>query len=145
MPVANIAEARDLMVDVFKVAWDAGVESAGVLVIYPDSGTERPKTTVPYVVLTVEHNDGGRATIGGKTSGRRFRRFGIITAQIFTPFGGGLTLSDALTTIVLDAYETADPINDKITYEGIHPQEVGQSGAWHQMNVLVSFSYDEVK
>src|SRR3546814_15437027 len=91
------------------------------------------------------HNAFGQRTLGGKPSlggaGRRFRRTGILTIQIFTPFGDGLTIGDPLVDLVVDALEGEDTGSDRNEFRSVTANEVGDEGVWHQTNVTSGFEY----
>lgn len=147
MPVATIAEGRDLILDHFKTAWDAGTPPIP-LVLYDDRKLDLPPDDT-YARVTVQHNVFEQRTLGGKPSlggsGRRFRRSGIIAIQIFTINDAGLTTSDALVDLIVDAFEGEDTSSDEVEFINVRANEVGHDGAWHQTNVLAEFRYDRVK
>ena len=106
-------------------------------------------STLPGKLPTIQHNEFTQATLGGKPSqggaGRRFRRNGVVTVQIFTPFGDGLTTSDPLVDLVIDALEGEETGSDRIEFKNVSANEVGHDGVWHQTNVTAEFEYDRVK
>lgn len=146
MPIDTIQEARDEILGHFQVAWDA--QASPPLLLYDDKKRDLPPDA-PYARITVQHNVFAQRTLGGIPSlgggGRRFTRSGIVTVQIFTPFGDGLTTADPLIDLVLDAFEGEDTGSDRIEFRNVRANEVGQDGLWHQTNVLAEFEYDRVK
>ena len=147
MPVATITAGRDLILTHFKTAWDAG-PSPVPPVLYADRTSDLPPDA-DYARVTVQHNEFEQRTLGGKPSlggsGRRFRRSGIITIQIFTINDAGLTSSDALVDLLVDAFEGEDTSSDAVEFINVRANEVGHDGVWHQTNVLAEFRYDRVK
>lgn len=72
---------------------------------YDDRTRDLP-TNGPWVRVTIQHNIFQQVTIGGRLSGgQRFRRFGIITVQLFTPSADGSDLADLLGNLALDIFE----------------------------------------
>lgn len=144
MPLASIAAARDAMLTIFKTAWD-GQTPPVPLVIYDDTTQEVPSGDTPWCRVTIRHNISGRATVGGEVGARRFRRVGVLTVQIFTPTGEGLSNADIFAKVALDAFEGNSTGSDAIEFRNVTVNEVGRDGPWYQTNVLTEFEYDEVK
>lgn len=146
MPISTIEEARDEILTHFRTAWN--LQASPPLVLYDDKHVDLPDDA-PYARVTVQHSLSGQRTLGGKPSlgggGRRFGRIGIVTVQIFTLFGDGLTTSDPLVDLTLDIFEGESTGSDRIEFRDVHPTEIGQDGPHHQTNVLANFEYDRVK
>lgn len=147
MPIDTIEAARDEMLLHFTTAWDAQTPPIPRL-LYDDKPRDLPADAA-HARITIQHNDFGQRTLGGKPSqgggGRRFGRNGIITVQIFTPFGDGLTAADPLVDLVINTFEGESTGSDRIEFRNTRANEVGHDGVWHQTNVLVEFDYDRVK
>ncbi len=147
MPINTTTEARDEILAHFTTAWDAGTPPIPLL-LYSDKHTDLPDNA-PYARITVLHNIFEQATVGGKLStgggGMRFRRFGIVTVQIFTVSGDGLTDSDPLVDLALDAFEGESTGSDRVEFRNARVNEIGQDGPWHQTNVTAEFNYDRIK
>jgi hypothetical protein len=92
MPIASPLEARDEIILQFSTVWDA--QATPPPVMYPDKREDLPDNG-PYARVIIQHNTSPQVTVGGKSThggaGQRFRSFGIVTVQIFTPSGDGLT------------------------------------------------------
>lgn len=137
---ADIATARDQIAAVFKAAWDP----TGFPAIYQDVKQEKPAAGTTWARLTIQHSGGFQATLSGETGNRRFRRVGIGTVQIFTPFGDGLDSSDALAKIVHEAFEGVTTTSGVI-FRDVATVEVGIDGPWWNTNVTFSFEYDKIR
>jgi len=143
----TFTEARDEIHTLFKTAWDAGAETAGKVVLYADSKTQVPKTDDAddnpdlWAKITIQHNGGSQATLGGN---RCFNRFGVVTVQIFTPLGTGLSLGDNVYKIVVDAYE-GKTTPGGVWFRNVAVNEVGPEGEWYQTNIIADFEYEEQK
>ncbi len=92
----------------------------------------------------MRHNVMDQRTLGN-TGNRRFRRFGVITVQIFTLSNQGLATADVFAKIALDAFEGQSTAPTEIHFRNAMINEVGEDGPWFQTNVLVDFDYDEIK
>lgn len=148
MPISSLADARDEIVLHFKTAWDAQTPPVPLL-LYQDKHTDLPNDA-PYARITVQHNVFLQSTVGGKTgsfggAGQRFRRFGIVTIQIFSISGDGLTKNDIFAKVALDAFEGQSTGLDRIEFRNAKSNEIGEDGPWFQTNVTADFVYDEVK
>lgn len=140
------AEARDEIHALFKVAWDAGVETAGQAVLYTDSKTVVPKTVDGdsnpdlWARITVQHSSGSNGAIGNIL----FDRFGVVTVQVFTPLGTGLSIGDNVYKIVGDAYE-GKTTPGGVWFRNVSVNEIGPEGEWYQTNITADFEYNERK
>lgn len=149
--MATVAVARDEIYGIFKDAWDASVDTSSILVLYENVPGEPPDdvdTTTgkipPFARVSVRHFTGQQTTLSGAIGQRTFSREGVVTAQIFTPTGDGLTQSDVLTEVAKNAFEGARTASD-VWFINVRVVEVGPSGAWFQVNVLADFRYDAIR
>jgi len=145
----TFTDARDEIHTLFKTAWDAGVETTGKTVLYADSKTEVPLTNDVdsnpdlWARIQVQHTGANQGTLGA-TGNRCFNRFGIVTVQVFTPLGTGLSIADNVYTIVVNAYEgKATP--GGVWFRNVQLNEIGPSGDWFQGNIIADFEYEEQK
>jgi hypothetical protein len=143
----TFAEARDEIHTLFKTAWDLGAETAGQAVLYADSKTQVPKTDDTdsnpdlWARITVQHTGGNQGTLGGN---KCFNRFGLVTVQVFTPSGTGLSLGDNVYKIVVDAYE-GKTTPGGVWFRNVSVNEIGPEGEWYQTNIIAEFEYEEQK
>lgn len=140
---ATVAVARNEMMATFKTAWDASSVSQNVPVLYPDVSGD-PPTSGAWTRVTVIHDSGEQATLASHQGLRRYHRTGTIVVQLFTPAGGGQVSSDALCKVVTDAFEGVTTASGVI-FRNVIQKEIGQDGAWFQVNVQAGFEYDEVR
>lgn len=138
---ATYEQAVDDILTFFKDAWDA----TGYTAIYPNIGGDAPTTVAPWARVTLQHIlPQGQASLSGALGTQRYERNGILTVQIFTPLGEGLAELYQLSKIVTDAFDgKATPLH--VWFRNARVSEVGPSGHWYQVNVLVDFTYDEIK
>ena len=147
MPIATIADGRDEILLHFTTKWDAGTPPIPLL-FYDDKHRDLPPNA-PYARITIKHNVFPQVTIGATVAnggnGVRFRRFGIVTVQVFELSGDGLTSSDVLVDLALDAFEGEKTGLDRVEFRNARANEIGQDGPWFQTNVIAEFTYDRVK
>lgn len=98
----------------------------------------------PWARLLVRHQEAFQATLQGETGNRRFRRVGVVTAQIFRPPGTGVPGLTDLGTIVRDAFEGVTS-SGGVIFRDVSVNEIGPDGDWFQENVEGTFEYDEQK
>ena len=138
---ATYNQAVDDILDVFKTAWDTTTWKA----LYPNVGGSLPDDeTDPWARVTLQHTDGGQASLTGGLGTTRWGRTGILTVQIFVPTGEGLSEARSLAKIVTDGFEGTSTTNG-VWFRNARINEVGPDGDWFQTNVLIDFIYDEVK
>ncbi len=144
MPIATVASARDEILLHFRTAWDLGTSTR---LLYEDRHRDVPNNA-NYARIMVMHNIVEHVTIGGRVgsggSGQRFRRFGLVTVQIYTISGDGLSVNDVLVQLALDAFEGQRTGLDRIEFRNVRSNEIGQTGPWFQTNVIAEFVYDRI-
>ena len=140
----TFTEARDEILSLFKTAWDAQAAPIPQLLYWdvtgdPPTGNDSDGDPDPWARITVRHVIGENDAIGGSL----FNREGVVTVQIFSPFGTGLQINDNLAKIAVDAFQgkkTAGGVN----FTNVRLNEIGQDGIWFQSNILADFDYCEV-
>jgi hypothetical protein len=130
----NSRTARNTMLAVFKTVWD----STGYVVKYDDVPGSVPTTEVPWSRVTVRHMDGGQRGFGN--SSRLYEAKGTLTVQVFAPIGDGNKKAYDLAYSVMKAFRDA---KTSVMFRNHRIREVGNSGAFEQINVLIDFSYDD--
>lgn len=149
--MATIESARDEIIGKFLDTWNSDPVSQDVVVFFWDipnpapSGEEPNDNPIPWARITVQHLPGQhQATLSGDTGKRRWRRTGIVTVQVFAPYGTGLSIGDKLGMVALRAFE-GQSTSSGIWFRDVSFQEVGQDSMWFQSNVSATFEYDEVR
>ena len=146
MPISTLTAARNEILLHFTTAWNAQTPPVPLL-LYTDKHKD-PPDDASYARIKVIHNIFDQVTVGGKKasggSGQRFRRFGIVTVQVFTISGGGQVASDAFVDVALAAFEGQNTGSDRIEFRNARVNEIGQDGPWFQVNVIAEFDYDKV-
>jgi len=144
MSCSNLAQARDEMLAKFLEAWLANEVSAALPVIYGDVVGDIPNSGA-WARISVRHNIGGAATLGGEVGNRRFRHEGLVMVQVFTEHGKGQVDSDTLAEIAKDAFEGEVTSPGRVIFRNVRINEVGLDGQWFQVNVFAEFEYDVIK
>jgi hypothetical protein len=142
---ATLTQARDEIHGQFRTAWIAAGYGTSVPVIYRDAPGLSPPTSGSWARVTVQHQEGFQATLGGTDGTSRYRRLGVVTVQIFTDYGEGNVDGDTLATVAKNAFEGAVTSPGGVIFRNVRTPEIGQSGQWFQTNVLADFEYDEVR
>lgn len=132
-------EARDIMLAVFKAAWDP----TGNPVFWTDVPGKKPPSERVWARVTIRHATGHQGSLKGAAGTQRWNRTGTIFVQVFAPVGDGSTAGYTAAQIVVNAYQAAR--NPDVWFRNVRMNEVGASGAFEQFNVLVDFSYDDVR
>ncbi len=109
--------------------------------VYDDLPFEIPKNQT-WVRLNIGHADGFQSSIGAPSK-NRFRRNGLITAQVFQPSGKASKEARQKADQIVNAYLGRDDAG--IHYYDVQAREIGDDGAgWYQINVLIYFRYDHI-
>lgn len=145
---ATFDEATDDILTIFSDAWNADAPNP-TLVDYPniapsDGVDLPPDSNLSWARVTIQHQAGRQSSLSGANNTQSYDRDGLLTVQIFTAAGSGLSEAHELAKIVADAYEgVASP--KEVWFRNVRVNEVGSEGDWYQTNVLVDFTYTEVK
>lgn len=104
-----------------------------------------PAVGTSWFRWTMQHTEGGQASLSCEHGERRWRRNGLIIVQCFAPSDkGGLTLAQRMAESVRDAYQgQATPSG--IWFRNATTQEVGFDEGWYNVNAVIQFTYDEVR
>lgn len=130
-------EAVDVMLGIFKTAWDPRPA------LYDDKTGEIPPSETPWARATIQHATGGQSSLSGASGTKRHTEKGTVFVQVFTPVGDGSTACYQLAKLVRDAFRDARDAN--VWFRNVFLTEIGISGAFRQINVQATFSYDEVR
>jgi hypothetical protein len=132
--------ARDLILAVFKAAWDV----TGFPVVYDDVAANVPDSNTVWARVTLRHATGGRASLSGPINGCvRYNRTGVVIIQVFAPVGGGMKAAYDAAKVVSDAFEDSSDL--AVWFRNVRINEIGVRGACEQINVLADFTYDDMR
>jgi Bacteriophage related domain of unknown function len=132
-------EARDIILGVFKAAWDP----TGFPAIWTDVPGSPPTNETVWSRITIRHATGNQASLAGADSTRRWNRTGMVYVQVFAPIGDGSKAGYNASQLVVNALQASR--HSDIWFKDVRMNEVGVSGAFEQFNVLATFSYDDVR
>lgn len=139
--IADVGQARDVVMGMLKTAWDT-IPSPAPVLLFQDQEADAPAPTHSYGEAVINHKKGNQVTLG-EPGGRRFRAWATLTVTIRTEAGDGLTSNDAIVKIVQDAFEGKS--KSGVDFRAVRPQEDGRDGAFYKTRVLVDFEYDRIK
>lgn len=136
---STVENARDEMYGLAKNAFEGLCE-----LVYDDAKAKKPDGPAPWARATVRHNGGGESSISRGNGKGRYTRSGTLYLNLFSPPGDGLRVLDPLVKVALDAYE-GKTTPSGIWFTKVQVRELGIANGLYQINVLINFSYDEVK
>lgn len=131
--------AQDIILGVFKTAWD----TTGFPAVYTDVPGEKPTSETVWARATIRHATGRQTSLAGDVGTRRFTDKGTVFVQVFAPVGDGSTACYAAARLVQNAFRDAKGLD--VWFTDARMNEVGSDGAFEQINVLATFSYDDVR
>lgn len=149
---ATPTQARDQILGLLKAALDASAY-ATIKVAWDDVKTKTPTPTVieaaageneSWLRPTITHTGGSQTSLAGALRTKHWTYNGLLTVQVFTPSGEGSNLSDDIVYTVLNGYQ-GKSTPGSVWFRNARFREIGTSGAWYQVNVLVEFEYYEIK
>lgn len=138
----NLDEAEADIRKFFAAAWAAAFPSSTPLIAWPDIEFTIPENKT-WLRFNCQEN-GGQQVAMGDPGNNRFRRFGIVTVQVFQPRGSGSkdarTKASAARNIFTGAQTTGG-----VTFIDVSARQIGDDGhGYYQINVLAPFWYDEI-
>jgi len=92
-----------------------------------------------WLRFDVQYNGGTNPELNGKS----FRRFGILSVQIFVAATTGKRRARQIAETVLATFE-GQTIGG-VRLRNVGPTDVGVSDAWYQMNVTAQFEFDQIR
>jgi len=101
--------------------------------------------TQPWARWVMRHDTGNQASLGRNGGKQRWDRTGTIFIQLFALPGDGLSALDALTKTVVDAYEGKSTTPGHVWFRNVTAREIGTANGWTQVNVVIDFTYTEIK
>lgn len=129
--------AIQYMRNYFKTGWESATP-----ILWGFDDPQAPPSNATWVRFNILHSDGRQITMGSPAS-NRFERIGIITIQVFSPIGNYAVDAVEKATAALKLYEGVE--NNGIFYYDAYCREIGNDGqGWNQINVIVTFRYEEI-
>lgn len=138
----TITQARDDMLSMVKAAIDASSYASMKIIwddVEPDEATSADEV---YMKVDINHLFGGQTSLGRPRA--RFTRRGVIRCCIYALRGSGMSTSDEIAQIVLDAFEGQSSPGG-VWFRNASPQERQQDGKRSRLDVVIEFTYDEQK
>lgn len=122
---------------------NAYAKAEGLLITFTDVDGDIGNGQVTWLRVNVKHATGGQSSLSDQNGKRRFRSTGTLTIQVFAPAGTGKGDSYLVSEGVLSAISALrDP---DLSLTEIHLVDIGQDGSYYNVNVMATFSYDEVR
>lgn len=139
---ATLTQARDDLLSAVSTAW--GATGPVDYEDQPNTVQIPPDGAIPWIRVTIRHTTGRQATLSNAIGARRFRRFGVILVQVFSPLGSSMRDPETHTNLIVNALEGITTENGVIT-RNVRINEIGSEGIWFQTNVVADFEYDQIK
>ena len=140
---ATFEQAYDEVLTTFKTAWDVPGHPVDYPNVTPTLTVPPAGDSSPWARVTITGLPPSARSLTGLSTAR-YTRNGLLIVQIFVPLGEGLAEAYNLSKIVADAFEGVHTPR-QVWFRNVRVQEIGPDGEWFQTNVLVDFTYDEVK
>jgi hypothetical protein len=139
-------EAIDAMIGAFYAVWSP--RAAIYQDVPPDAAAiaasdDTNAAPVPWARVSTAITAGWQATMGD-VGNRRFDTEGILTIEIYTPRGDGLTSARILHRLVEQAFQGVSTLNG-VWFRNVRTVPAQPSGPWSHANVIIEFLYDEVR
>ncbi len=132
--------ASDEMLAFFKTAWD----TTSLIAVYENVKGATPVAQAAWARPIIRHASGGGQSLTGANGTIKYGRVGLMTVSIFIPNGNGLSLGRSLGKTVADAFD-GKATASAVWFRNVRVVEVGPDREWYQFNVVIEFTYDEIK
>lgn len=143
----NFTTARDEINELFETKWladtPAFVGTAPKIFFETVADEGQQPQDDHWARIQIRHTTAEQAALTSSLGERRFRKFGIVTVQVFAlnPTGN-LQDAEDLAGVAKSAFEGAETPSH-VWFRNARAVEVGQDGNHFQMNVISEFEYDE--
>jgi len=127
------------MLSIFKAVWD----DQGYTAIYTDVAGSKPTVQEPWARATVKHALGAQASLSDTNGQKIYTEAGTIFIQVFAPQGAGQVSSRSLAHLIQVAY--CQNGGGLVWYRNQRLKEIGSDGAFDNTNVLIDFTYDDLR
>lgn len=139
----NFSQAEAAIRKHFDTVWTAAFPAPDTPEIaWPDKDFTIP-TNETWVRFNCQENDGGQVSIGDPGN-NRFRHFGIVTIQVFQPWGQGSVDARTKATAALGAFQGEQTTGGVVFFDAYARQIGNDDSGFYQINVVTSFYYDEL-
>lgn len=132
-------EATDIILGVFKTAWDP----LGYPAVYEGISAGVPQTQTIWARPTIRHSIGFMASLRACDGSKRNTQEGTVFIQVFAPVGNGIVAAYNAAQPVWNAY--IDSKNPSVWFKNIRINEMGRDGAFQEVQVHADFTYDIVR
>lgn len=147
--MTTITSARDAINTIIRTAWLASGTTSAIALLFddvvgdkPGDDVTNPSKNLPYARVTVRHTGRTQETLGG-VGARKHQTSGVVTVQVFTPYGDGLTLSDAIVEVVKASMDNVRDVSTQLWFFDVTPLERGRDRAWFNVDVVGGFRYED--
>ena len=140
----RLENARDTILDYFLPLWGSTTTIALDNQIF-----EPPIPSTAWIRLSIQFYDGEQASLGSNDGKVRYRHYGMLFIQVFTPVGEGTYNNDVYCQKLKDLFDSKD-LNG-ITFYDVHVKTIGRTrmeddgGIWYQQQVIADIQFDEDK
>lgn len=110
-------------------------------IVWTDTVAEMPVSEEVWLRASIRHATGNQDSLSCENGTRRWRRTGTFFVQVFDPVGGALSTSYEVAEGLLSRFQNFKHAVMWLRQPRI--AEIGYSGNFHQLNVSVTFDYDD--
>lgn len=147
--------AVDAVLTRFKTTMDAGSPALNGAVALPlvfeqteTDMTPHPKDSgIAWARAVVRHADAVKATLANAAGNARYRRMGMMWAQIFVPGIGAKdwTKAQRLAMVAQTGFEGKRTAGDGVLFTSASIVEVPRDGAYFRFDLKVMFYWDQIR
>jgi hypothetical protein len=139
----NLSRAQEIINEYWEAQWES--ETPYTL---ENEHSALDKGTECWVRLTVRELTAAQESLGIKGT-RRYRRQGVLFAQVFAPIDRGTRVSNDLAEQIRGIFEgeTIGPLNEEVRFFNAQVRTNGpeRNGRWHLTTVECAFWFLEIK
>ncbi len=131
-------EAAELAIE---TRWKTLVETPlGLLTEYDNSPDIEPDATASYARLRIFGGESPQVAVGGPRGLHRV--LGLTVAEVFVPAGSGAPPARRIIDTIKNAFQGTSA--DGVTYETASADNIGLENGRYQVNVNISYRFEEV-
>ena len=112
-------------------------------VIWDGRDDKIPTGQTPWARVTMRHATGGQSSLSNLAGVKRFTYTGTLFIQLFVPKNSNMSVMDNVVDKLQVSLTSFKDSN--LWLRDVQRREIGRDGDFYSVNVLASFSYDDVR
>ena len=143
--ITSLTHARDEICARSKTIADNLLLAIRPEMVYDDILVSIPRNADSrWARVSVRHDGGSQESLSGPEGSKMWGRTGSVIVQVFTPQNTGMVASNAISQAFRNGFQGYSSPGS-IWFRDVRIEEIGNSGAFYQVNVIARFEYTQIQ